>query len=84
MNSVNIIGTIAGILTTISFLPQVIHTWKTRSAKDISLGMFLCFSSGVFLWMVYGICINNIQIIVPNLITLVLAVTILRFKLLYG
>ena len=51
----SLIGFIAATLTTIAFLPQVIKVWKSRSARDISLGMYCLFSSGVLLWLVYGI-----------------------------
>jgi MtN3 and saliva related transmembrane protein len=51
MNSNDALGLIAGVLTTISFLPQVIKTWRSRSAKDLSLGMFGMFSAGIFLWL---------------------------------
>ena len=84
LSIVNTIGFIAGTLTTISFIPQVLKTWKNKSAKDISLGMFLLFSIGVFLWLIYGIGKGELPIILPNLITFILASTILGFKLKYG
>ena len=77
------IGFMAGACTTIAFLPQAIQTWKTKSAKDISLGMYLIFCSGVILWLIYGILITNYPIMVTNVITLILAVSILYFKLTY-
>jgi MtN3 and saliva related transmembrane protein len=78
------VGYIAGTLTTISFLPQVIKIWQTKSTKDVSLVMFLVFSAGVFLWLIYGLLLERWPIIIPNFITLVLAGTILKFKLRYG
>jgi MtN3 and saliva related transmembrane protein len=78
------LGLIAGTLTTIAFLPQLIKIWRSRSAKDISLGMFLIFSTGVFLWLVYGLLIGDTPIVVANFITFVLAVTILVFKFRYS
>jgi MtN3 and saliva related transmembrane protein len=81
MNTIQLLGLFAGSLTTASFLPQVIKTWKSRSAKGLSLGMFLLFSIGVLLWLVYGLMVNDIPVIVANLITLILASTILVFKL---
>ena len=81
MNSIKIMGLVAGTLTTISFLPQVIQTWKTRSAKDLSLGMFSVFCVGTFLWLMYGIFINDIVIILSNSVTLLLASILLYFKL---
>lgn len=81
MMPIKIIGLVAGACTTIAFLPQVIKTWKSRSAKDLSLGMFTIFCLGVVLWLVYGFLINDIPVIAANLLTLVLASTLLFFKL---
>jgi MtN3 and saliva related transmembrane protein len=81
MTSVQIIGLIAAFCTTISFLPQVIKTWKTGSAKDLSLGMFSFFCVGVALWLVYGIMERDLPIIAANLLTLILSSTLLFFKL---
>jgi len=79
--NVQVIGLIAGSLTTVAFLPQVIKTWKSGSAKDLSLGMFSFFCLGVLLWLVYGIMMRDIPVIAANFATLVLASTILFFKL---
>lgn len=81
MNEVQILGLAAGSCTTIAFLPQVIKTWKTGSAKDLSLGMFLFFCLGVILWLIYGIIVQDIPVIVANFTTLLLASTLLYFKL---
>jgi Uncharacterized conserved protein len=59
----------------------VVKTWKSRSAKDLSLVMFSLFSLGVALWLVYGIMIGNLPVIVANVMTLIFACTILYFKL---
>ncbi len=83
MESANMVGFIAGILTTLAFVPQVIKIWKTKHARDISLGMFAIFSSGVLLWLFYGIEIGAMPVIVANAITLGLSLTILIFKLRY-
>lgn len=81
MDSIDLVGTFAGTLTTLSFLPQVLQTWRTRSTRDISLLMFLLFSVGVFLWLIYGILLEAIPIIVTNGITLLLSSSILAMKL---
>lgn len=81
MEAATTLGLVAGTLTTVAFFPQVIKTWRSRSAKDISLGMFSLFSVGVFLWLLYGIHIGAMPVIVSNAITLLLALTILLFKL---
>lgn len=81
MNQVQILGLVAGSLTTAAFLPQVIKTWKSRSAKDLSLGMFSLFCLGVALWLIYGFIVQDIPVIAANLVTLMLASTLLFFKL---
>lgn len=78
---VDIIGSAAGTLTTLAFLPQVIKTWRTRSTRDISLGMFAAFCLGVTLWLVYGLLLMAWPLILANAVTLVLAGTVLVFKL---
>lgn len=83
MKLITLLGLLAGTLTTISFMPQVIKTWKTKSTADISLGMFITFCSGVFLWIVYGTLVQDLPLIVTNLATLVLASIILSMKIKY-
>lgn len=83
MNSIAILGYVAGTLTTVAFLPQVIQTWKTKSTKDISLGMFVSFCTGVFLWLIYGFLIESSPVIVTNLATFLLAMIILSLKIKY-
>ena len=80
---VTILGLVAGTLTTLSFLPQVIKAWKSRSTRDISLGMFAMFCTGVFLWIVYGFLVGDIPVLVANTVTFLLAATILVLKLRY-
>jgi MtN3 and saliva related transmembrane protein len=82
--SSTLLGLAAGICTTLAFVPQVLRTWRTRSTEDISLGMFVIFVFGVFLWLLYGIARSDIVIIGANVVTLGLAGTILYFKLRYG
>jgi MtN3 and saliva related transmembrane protein len=84
MSVTSVIGFAAASATTIAFLPQVIRTWKTRSTKDISLGMFGLYAAGIFLWLVYGLLLNDGPLIWSNAITLVLTLIILGFKLKHG
>ena len=82
MNSItSTIGFIAAILTTVSFVPQVLKVWRTRSAKDISLGMYSLFTLGIAAWLVYGILIDSWPVILANLATLMLAGSVLVMKL---
>ena len=76
-----VIGVVAAVLTTISFVPQVWHSFKTRDVSGISVGMYSVFTIGVALWLVYGIMLKAWPLIVANGITLGLAVAILLMKL---
>jgi MtN3 and saliva related transmembrane protein len=82
--NVDLIGAFAGALTTLAFLPQVWRIWTTRSARDLSLSMYLIFTSGVALWFVYGLLLGAAPVIVSNGITLLLAGTVLAMKLKFG
>ncbi|BCS87871.1 SemiSWEET family sugar transporter [Pseudodesulfovibrio sediminis] len=81
---IEIVGIIAACCTTASFVPQVMHTWKTKSVKDISLKMYGLFSFGLCLWLVYGIRIKSLAIILANSITLTLACSILLMKIVFN
>jgi MtN3 and saliva related transmembrane protein len=83
MNS-DLIGSLASTLTTIAFVPQVWRAWKTRSARDLSLPMYLIFTAGVVLWFVYGLLLGAVPIIVGNAVTLLLAGAVLAMKLKFG
>jgi MtN3 and saliva related transmembrane protein len=83
MEWVKIVGYLAAAATTISFLPQAFHTIKTKDTKGISLGMYLVFTFGVVMWLLYGIFLRDLPIISANSVTLVLTVIILVYKLKY-
>lgn len=83
MDSITILGLVAATLTTVAFLPQLIKTWKSKSAKDVSLGMLITFCIGVFLWLIYGIYLQALPIILANLLTLIFNLIILGFKIKY-
>jgi MtN3 and saliva related transmembrane protein len=78
------VGYAAAILSTFAFLPQVIKTIRTGQTKDISLGMYLLFCSGVALWLVYGLMTHALPVIVANIATLLLSAIILIIKLKNG
>jgi MtN3 and saliva related transmembrane protein len=80
---IDALGLLAGTLTTIAFLPQLLKTWKSKSARDVSLVMMITFSIGVFLWIVYGIAIEAMPIIAANVVTFTLALLILILKIRY-
>lgn len=77
------IGFLAGLLTTISFLPQVIKTYQTKRADDFNLLFLLLFLCGISLWLVYGIMIHEWPIILANSVTIVLNIILLWMKLKY-
>lgn len=83
MNTTNIIGYFAAFLTTAAFLPQAIHSWKTRDLSGISLPMYSMFSLGVACWLIYGLMINSWPVIIANSITLLLACAVLLLKLMH-
>ena len=78
------VGLLAGFLTTIAFVPQAWKIWKAKSAKDLSLPTFIAFTTGVALWLAYGILNQELPIIVWNAVTLVLAGAILVMKVKFG
>ncbi len=80
MIDITILGYIAALCTTCSFVPQVLHILKTRDTASISLAMYSCFVFGVFLWFVYGIAVLDWPVIIANVITLLLASIILSLK----
>lgn len=81
MDSTALIGLCAGTLTTMAFVPQVVKTWRSGVARDISVIMSLLFTLGVFLWLVYGIALHALPIIVANAVTLTLSALILFMKI---
>lgn len=77
------IGSIAGVLTTLAFVPQVIKVIKTKDTKSLSLGMYSMQVIGVFLWLLHGIVIGDIALLVANAVTFCLSLVILAYKIIY-
>ncbi|MBN9352405.1 MAG: SemiSWEET transporter [Chitinophagaceae bacterium] len=84
MNGVDILGYSAGFITTLTFLPQVLKTYKEKSARDISLNMFLIAATNEIMWVVYGFLKNDMVIVLTNAVVLVLSLTMVVFKLKYS
>lgn len=84
MDATDLIGYAAASLTTCSFIPQALHTFRTRDVSGISLGMYSVFTLGVFFWLLYGLMLAAWPVVVANAITLGLACAILAMKLRYG
>jgi MtN3 and saliva related transmembrane protein len=84
MDATVLIGYMAGTLTTVSFVPQVIRSYTTRSTHDISFKMLILFGAGMLLWTIYGIWINSLPIIAANMITFALVVVLVAMKVHYN
>lgn len=84
MNLNNIIGIIAGIITTSALIPQALKIYKTKSAKDVSLTMFVFMAIGIALWFFYGVLIKELPVILANFISLILIFSIIFMKIRYG
>lgn len=84
MTTTELIGYAAAFLTTVAFVPQAWQIWRTRDASGISLGKYLLFTTGVALWLVYGLLAGAWPVIVANVVTLALALFILVMKLRIG
>jgi len=83
MDTITLVGFIAGTLTTLAYVPQVIRSWKLKETKDISLSMLVLYAVGVSLWLVYGIWMDALPIIAANGISLILILVLLGIKLRY-
>lgn len=84
MSGAEILGYAAGALTAFTFLPQVVKTWKERSARDISLSMFLIAFINEIMWLVYGFMIDNLVIILTNAVMIIMAGIMISLKIKYG
>ena len=83
MDTIVLVGYIAGALTTISFIPQVVRAWKLKETRDLSLAMLILFAAGILLWTWYGIWTESVPIIAANVITFVLILVLLGLKIRY-
>ena len=75
------LGFIAGCLTTAAFAPQLIKAIRTKSTRDVSLGMLVCVCAGMSLWLVHGLMIGDSALVVANTASLALAIPLLLLKL---
>ena len=83
MDFVSLIGFAAGSLCTLAYLPQALHSFRTKSVRDISLTMLLSLNTGLLLWVAYGLFIHSLPIILPNAVTFLLACPLLVMKMKY-
>ena len=83
MDTIVLVGYIAGTLTTLSFVPQVFRAWKLKETRDLSTAMLLLFALGVLLWTLYGLRTGSMPIIAANIVTFVLILVLLGMKIKY-
>jgi len=83
MNFVSLVGFGAGTLCTLAYLPQALHSFRTKSVRDLSFAMLLSLNLGLLLWVGYGFLIHSLPLILPNAITFFLAFPLLIMKLRY-
>lgn len=83
INFTTTLGLVAGVLTTIAYLPQLIKTWQSKSADDLSWSMLIILCAGIILWLVYGFSVHDIPIVAANIVTFMLASVILVLKIRY-
>lgn len=77
MTAITLLGLVAALFTTASFVPQVVKTWRSGSSADLSLGMYTIFAIGIVLWLVYGVLIRDLPVVLANGVTLLLVLTVL-------
>ena len=80
-NMITVLGLAAAALTTVAFVPQAVKSWRSRSTRDVSLGMMVILNVGIILWLVYGILRTDLPLIAANGTTLILASSILVCKM---
>ena len=84
MGMTDAVGFLAGVLTTIAFVPQALKMYASKSGTDVSARMLLIFSAGLILWLIYGIMIGSLPVILANIVTLILSATIIALKIRYS
>jgi len=78
------LGLAAGTLTTTAFAPQLVKAWRSKSTGDLSWGMLVTFSTGILLWLIYGVWIDSVPVILANAVTLLLQAGIVSLKIKHG
>lgn len=84
MDPVELVGLVAGVLTTSAFVPQAVQTWRTRSARDVNLALIVLLVVGNALWLAYGVLVGSWGLVAANLVTVPLCLLILWVKLASG
>lgn len=81
---IEVLGLAAGCMTTCSFIPQVVRTYRSRSVADISLRMYLLMCAGIAMWVAYGLLIGSVSVVAANTVSFSLTLAILVMKIAYG
>ena len=84
LNEIVIVGLLAGLFTTLSFIPQIAKIYRTQRTRDLSLSTYVLLSVGLFLWVIYGVVLRQIAIVLPNTVVLVMALYIIILKIKNG
>ncbi len=84
MKAITSVGLLAAACTTAAFLPQVLHSLRTRDTRGISLAMYVVFTTGIALWLAYGVLLRDLPIVLANGVTLLLCLAVLTLKLRHG
>jgi len=84
MDGSMMLGLTAGTLTPAAFVPQLVKAWRSKSTGDLSWGMLVTFSTGVLLWLIYGVWIDSLPVILANAVTLLLQAGIVSLKIKHG
>ena len=79
-----IVGLLAGLCTTLSFIPQIVKIYRTGRTQDLSLSTYVLLVIGLYLWVVYGVVLDQIAIILPNMLVLAMALYIIVLKIKKG
>ena len=83
MDSIELIGLLGALLSSITFIPQVVRTWQIKSAGDLSMGMLLIVFTSTIVWLIYGFALNLLPVIIANGIIFLLSLLLIYFKIKY-
>ena len=83
MDQTTALGLLAGTMTTLAYLPQLVRVWRSKSAEDISWAMLIILCTGIVMWLVYGTYVHDVPLIAANMLTLVFTSIILALKVRY-
>jgi len=80
MDWIEVVGLVGSGLSSITFIPQVLQAWKTKSVGDLSLWMMLIVTTSTVVWLIYGIGRGALPVIIANTIIFILSLVLIYFK----